>query len=292
MFSFAKLLLPVEFSDRCLRTARYLAHPLAEHFNSEITLLHVMPPYYYDITTPELVTPLPEEFVAEQLAHAKQRLDKFLSEEVAAERVKRILLEGDPAREIVEYAHKENSSLIVMPTHGYGRFRRLLLGSVTSKVLHDADCPVLTAVHTENVLPTMSLSLNQVLCAIDLGPHSGKTLAWAGCLASEFKAKLILVHVITSLDPRTQEFYFAPEWRTHVLDQARADIQQLQGKVGTHAEVDLEMGEVAKSICFVANHRKVDLMVIGRGLAAGVLGRFRTNTYAIIRESPCAVVSV
>src|SRR5215471_3127120 len=101
MFSFTKLLIPVEFSDRCLRTARYLAHPLAEHFNSEITLLHVMPPYYYDITTPELVTPLPKEFVAEQRAHAKQRLDSLLSAEPGSGRVKRILLEGDPAREIV-----------------------------------------------------------------------------------------------------------------------------------------------------------------------------------------------
>jgi hypothetical protein len=35
-----------------------------------------------------------------------------------------------------------------------------------------------------------------------------------------------------------------------------------------------------------------DLLVIGRGSAAGMFGRLRTNAYAIIRQSPCPVVSV
>jgi hypothetical protein len=34
--------------------------------------------------------------------------------------------------------------MILMPTHGYGPFRQMLLGSVTAKVLHDSKCPVLT----------------------------------------------------------------------------------------------------------------------------------------------------
>jgi len=291
MFPIKKVLLPVEFSERCFGAARYLAHPLARHFGSEITILHVMSPYY-DFGTAELASPSPKDFIAHKQAQANQDLNAFLSKELGAERVKRILLEGDPARKIVEYAHAENSDLILMPTHGYGPFRRLLLGSVTSKVLHDADCPVLTAAHTENMAPDKSISLKHVLCAIDLGAHSAQALDWASRFASEFGAKLTLVHVITSLDPRTQEYYFAPEWRSYVTDRARADVQHLQANVGTHAEVDLEMGEVAKSVCFVAGDRKADLLVIGRGLAAGVLGRFRTNAYAIIRESPCPVVSV
>ncbi len=40
-----------------------------------------------------------------------------------------------------------------MPTHGYGPFRRFILGSVTAKVLHDADCPVWTGVHLEEAPP-------------------------------------------------------------------------------------------------------------------------------------------
>jgi len=45
-------------------------------------------------------------------------------------------------------------------------------------------------------------------------------------------------------------------------------------------------------VCELAKRLPAELLVIGRGSAAGVFGRLRTNAYAIIRESPCAVVSV
>jgi nucleotide-binding universal stress UspA family protein len=201
-------------------------------------------------------------------------------------------MEGDPARTIVEYAHSENSDLIVMPTHGYGPFRRLLLGSVTSKVLHDADCPVWTGVHLEKHPSAEPLALSHILCAIDLGPHSTKALDWASRLATEFRSKLTIVHVVASLDPRTEDYYFAPEWRKYVMDQAKEDIEKLQRNVGTQAEVDLETGDISKSVSLAAENLKADLMVIGRGATAGVLGRFRMHAYAIIRQSPCPVVSV
>ena len=76
------------------------------------------------------------------------------------------------------------------------------------------------------------------------------------------------------------------------MDRAKDDIEKLQRNVGTHAEVDLEMGDISKSVSLAAENLKADLMVIGRGAAAGVLGRFRTHAYAIIRQSPCPVVSV
>jgi len=61
-----------------------------------------------------------------------------------------VLLKGDPAECIVRVAQENAVDLIVMPTHAHGRFRRFLLGSVTAKVLHDTDCPVLTGVHHED----------------------------------------------------------------------------------------------------------------------------------------------
>jgi hypothetical protein len=60
--------------------------------------------------------------------------------------------EGDPASIITEYAARNRVDLIMMPTHGYGTFRSLLLGSVTAKVLHDAECPVWTGVHTADTV--------------------------------------------------------------------------------------------------------------------------------------------
>jgi len=63
--------------------------------------------------------------------------------------VTRMLLRGDPAHEIAEAARSHNAGLIIMATHGYWTLCRLLLGSVTAKVLHETQCPVLTGAHLE-----------------------------------------------------------------------------------------------------------------------------------------------
>jgi nucleotide-binding universal stress UspA family protein len=54
--------------------------------------------------------------------------------------VERVVAEGRPADVIV--AHADDAQLIVVGTHGKGMVRRLLLGSVSRQVLHDADRPV------------------------------------------------------------------------------------------------------------------------------------------------------
>jgi hypothetical protein len=73
----------------------------------------------------------------------------FLQDEFAGVLLSRVLVEGDPATEIVNHAKNERIDLIMMPTHGHGPFRALLLGPVTAKVLHDAECPVRTTAHTD-----------------------------------------------------------------------------------------------------------------------------------------------
>ena len=67
----------------------------------------------------------------------------------AAERVgdvpfERVLVDGAPSSEIVEYAENEECDLIVMGTHGRGGINRLLLGSVAERVVRTSSVPVLT----------------------------------------------------------------------------------------------------------------------------------------------------
>jgi nucleotide-binding universal stress UspA family protein len=57
--------------------------------------------------------------------------------------VRHVLLEGDPAAEIVRYGRDAGMDLIVMGTHGRTGLERLLMGSVAEKVLRDASCSVL-----------------------------------------------------------------------------------------------------------------------------------------------------
>jgi nucleotide-binding universal stress UspA family protein len=290
MPSLTKILLPVDFSERCVGAVRY-AEVLAARFGSAITLLHVLPPPHYEFSALEVGGSVLNELFAARSAQVRADLDTYLAEELRDLSVHRVLLEGDPARKIVAYAHDEGFHLIILPTHGYGPFRRFILGSVTAKVLHDADCPIWTGVHMENVPPAGSISLKTVVVALDLGEQSGKPLQWGSWLASQCGARLAVVHATPSLEGRTGE-YFDPEWRAHLAEQAGKEIEKLQQEAGTKAEVVVESGDAPMVVCSAASRLNADVLVIGRGSAAGIFGRLRANAYAIIRESPCPVASV
>ena len=76
---------------------------------------------------------------------ARSRLNE-LCEELSAQGVDTqiALAVGSPAEQIVAAANERGCGLIAMSTHGRNLFARGILGSVTSKVIHDTDTPVLT----------------------------------------------------------------------------------------------------------------------------------------------------
>lgn len=281
MFRLTRILLPIDFSERCLGGARY-AIPLAEHFQSEITLLHVISPI--DDLSPEA-----NELNASRRQKAQKQLDDFLCAALHHLKVSRILREGDPAGVIADQAGQDKPDLIMMPTHGYSPFRRLLLGSVTAKVLHDTACAVWTGAHVAKGPPAEWIRLAHIVCAIDLGPHSVKVLHWAAGLAAEFKSKFTLLHVVPRLES-PGEAYYSQEWRSHLLSDARTAIATVQERAGTHAEIVVEAGEVSKAVSAAAARLDTDLVVIGRGDSDSA--RLRTHAYGIILYSPCPVVSV
>ncbi|MGA2329206.1 MAG: universal stress protein [Bryobacteraceae bacterium] len=290
MFPLTKILLPVDFSERCLGATRY-AEALAAHFHAEITLLHVLEPIRYEFSTLEFGGTVMNDLVASRAAQAQEQIDSFLQEELEGVRVKRVLLGGDPAQKIVRYAHDERMNLIALPTHGYGPFRRFILGSVTAKVLHDADCPVWTGVHLEQAPKVGAIAFRNVVCALDLGPQSRKALSWAAEMASEFKARLVLVHAHPCIESKPGE-YFDRDLSADLAKSAREELEQLRDAAGAEADMVVEGGDAPHVVCRAAQAHNADLLVIGRGSAAGLFGRLRTNAYAIIRQSPCPVVSV
>jgi nucleotide-binding universal stress UspA family protein len=290
MPSLASILLPVDFSGRSCGAARY-AEALATRFGSRITLLHVVPPPHYEFSVLEVGGAVLNELYASRTAQLKKDLDSHLQAELQRFNVERVLLEGDPARGIVEHAHTGGTNLIIMPTHGYGPFRRFILGSVTAKILHDADCPVMTGVHLEEAPPLEAIAIRRILAAIDLGPQSARTLEWAAWLASTMGAALSLIHVTPSLEARSGE-YFDPEWKARLAEEARSEIAKITEGVGAEPEILIDNGDAPGVICSAATAQAADLLVIGRGSAAGMFGRLRTNAYAIIRQAPCPVVSV
>ncbi len=275
MFPPKKILFPVDFSERCSSAAR-MVEVFAGRFQAEVTLLHVLEPLSYN------------DIPVDSSGIAEQRLGTFLVDELKHFDVRRVLLEGDPASKIIEYAHSQNSDLIMLPTHGYGGFRRLILGSVTAKILHAAECPVWTGVHMENVPRLEDIRIRKVLCAIDLESQSCPTASWAKKLAAEFGAELALVHAV----PEAKEGNGAGNSHQDLINQATEKVQAVQACVGTEARVFVIGDEVASAVCGCADREKADLLLIGRSVKDGVLGRLRANAYSIIRQSPCPVVSV
>jgi len=287
--SLSTILLPVDFSERSSGAGRY-AKLLAGHFQSEITLLHTLTPLHHEFGALEIAGTMLVDVYRIRADQATKELDAFMAEELAGLNVRRVVLNGDPAEQIVQFAHEERVDLIAMPTHGYGPFRRFILGSTTAKVLHDADCPVWTGVHLQEARPAASVPFRSILCALDLGPQSSRTLAWADWLRKAFDARLTVIHA-TAPEPEAADDA-QRKWSNQVHRAAEAELQLIQRDTGAEADLLLEPGEPARVICSAARQVEADALVIGRGSAAGVFGRLRTNAYAIIRESPCPVVSV
>jgi nucleotide-binding universal stress UspA family protein len=290
MIPSAGILLPIDFSERCAGALRY-AEALAVRFGSQVVLLHVLEPLRYSMATLAAGAAGTGQLLTELKGEAETLLAEYGCPDLEKVRVKRVLLEGDPARRIVAYAKEEQVGLIAMPTHGYGPFRRFILGSVTAKVLHDAECPVLTGVHMEQAPPLNGIAFRTIVCAVDLGPESRKALSWAQQLAKQFSARLVLIHALPCIESRPGE-YFDRALAGDLFSSAQQELEKLSEEMGAHAEFFLDGGDAPKVVCAAAERFHADLLVIARGSAAGVPGRLRTNAYAIIRGSPCAVVSV
>jgi nucleotide-binding universal stress UspA family protein len=289
MLTFSRILAPIAFSARCQGAVQY-AEALACHFHSDLILLHVVTPVQtYGFPDAMAVAP---ELLDDVLVQSKAMLESFPGEGLQGITVKRVVLEGDPGREIVQYAKETNCDLIVMPTHGYGPFRRFLLGSVTAKVLHDAQCPVWTGPHLESAPTYTSISFGKVVCAVDLGPASRAVLEWGAGFAREYGAELSVVHAIPNSTVSLGGIYFDPEWSNQVKNESHGLITFLLNEIGIKAEVSIRNGDAPHVVSAVAKEHGANVLVIGRGGEAGLLGRLRANAYAILRESPCPVVTI
>ena len=292
MWQLNKILFPVDFSTRSVSAACYV-RTLGCRFHPEITLLHVVSPLSGALGPVEAAGDILREAWEQRASDARQRLDDFAARELASFRVRALVSEGEPAQAIVQESNSSQSDLIVMPTRGHGQFRRFILGSVTAKVLHDADCPVWTGAHLpeDPVGSELTPRIQQVVCAIDLFPHSAKVLDWAAGLAKAFNARLFLVHAVADVVP-SQEDYYRRDWRDTHARQAQEDLNQMLKSAGAAAEALVVAGEAPSAVCSQAKELCADVLVIGRSSESGLLGRLRTNAYAIIRSAHCPVVSV
>jgi len=291
MLSIQRILVPFVLAD----TARHVVHQaawLARRLRAEIILLHVVTPLSY----PAGLLESGHQITARDLhAHIVQRaqedLDQALHPELDGIAVTRVLLRGDPAREIVTMAHDRNVDLIMMSTHGYGAFYRFILGSVTAKVLHEIQCPVWTGAHLEEV-PVREFSIRRVLCSVELNAHSRHTVSLAAEMAAAVNATLTLVHITGSMEiygPGGS--HVDPAWKEKIVGFAAEEIAKLQQEAGTTAKVIIDSGNVGELLNRAAEQTEADVLVIGHIPGRSHLGD-NGNGYGIIRASQVPVLSV
>jgi nucleotide-binding universal stress UspA family protein len=285
------ILVPVDFSDRATVAARH-AVALAERFKASLTFVHVIPPAPPEYAGFEggYYTARFGPVTEDGLRRVRRQLDELAARTAGNLPFDTLVREGDPGREIARLAEEIRSDLIVMPTHGYGPFRRFVLGSVTAKVLHDCECPVFTGTHVDQVPAGVPDVFHRIAVAVDLREHSEKVLRWASCFGQAYNSELVLIHAAPSLEVSGQ--YMGAEWRSGLIQMATEEADKLLQRAGVEAELVIDTGDVTRYVPAAVTAAKAGLLVIGRSAHAGLLGRLRTHAYALIRESPVPVISV
>jgi universal stress protein A len=127
MLAIKRILHPTDFSKHS-EVALHLAESLARTYGAELVLTHVVEPPMVIATEGLMIVPttLDLEAVREQLNRVP--VDDRLTT------VRRTVLEGDAATEILEYADEIGCDLIVLGTHGRTGLTRMLMGSVAEEI--------------------------------------------------------------------------------------------------------------------------------------------------------------
>lgn len=139
--SLQKVLVPYDFSDHAELALKY-GLSFAQEYQAELHLLHVVAPH--TVSEPEIAW---YPSTGESAYHnAARRLQNAVPSETHLWcNVKNVVAEGQPYREILNYAERNAIDLISIGAHGAGFGMRALFGSNVDRVLRQAPCPVLVA---------------------------------------------------------------------------------------------------------------------------------------------------
>lgn len=294
MFRPKRLVVPVDFSERCVATAEHAA-ALAKRFDSELIFVHVVPrvPFEYAAFAGGAYTGVYWPTEAEFAVNADGYMNTFVQKVGAETEVEKIIRKGDPVEQIENLIKERPADLVLLPTHGYGPFRRFVLGSVTSKLLHDLECPVFTGAHIPELIPIDPHPYRRIACAVDLGGESEKVLRWGMDLAKSCDAEFEVIHAAPFIDFGLAYSDWMPvDARDALVSQASERLEKLMAEAGCKAVSHVDSSDAIEYVRDMAKESRADVLVIGRSSRNGVWGRLRKHSYGIIRESPCPVISV
>ena len=182
---------------------------------------------------------------------------------------------GDPAEIIELHANARAVDLIVMGTERHSKPQWLRRSSITERVLRRAKRPTLVVPSADDA----TSHFDNVLVAVDLSPESRAVVEQAIRLAGAGSSRLTFVHAVEGLEAteavRSAARWRVPEYRTHLLEDARRQLQTVLTGLSTPADtrVRLATGSASDAIVDEARAISADLIVTGRSDRFRPLGR-------------------
>jgi nucleotide-binding universal stress UspA family protein len=295
MIHLRRILFPIAFSNAADSMACSVKE-VVERFNASITVLNAfnpLPEYFHGPLTDDRCDSKEEpslpysEALLELRALQKKRLATFAQSHFTGLRYSARIEDGDPAMVIEWVARCEKSDLIMMPTRGLGRFRRLLLGSVTSKVLHDTSLPLWTSTHKPELSSSLPDGYRSILCAVGMNQRDDIVFETAHLWAGAYDANVCLLHMRVPAD--VQDRQSLAQSIRHSFDRVCAGKEV---RPDMNVRIRVLDGDLPEGICQAAREEGTDLVIVGRGHVQENLAQVWSHLYTIIRESPCPVLTV
>ena len=139
--AFKKIVVAYDGSDHAKNAVR-VASDLAKAFGAKLYIVEV-------VDTAAMLgmglAPIPAEVINQIYDKARKDVNEGqqLAKSLGVTDVEGQVLEGDPATSIIEFASKNGADLIVTGSRGLSTFKRVLLGSVSTKIVQESRIPVL-----------------------------------------------------------------------------------------------------------------------------------------------------
>ncbi len=285
------ILCPVDFSEFSVNAYQY-ARSLAWHYKAGLLLQHILfplGPVGYDSNTD------PYEKMCQKIrSEAKEKIQWFARlHSLAGIQPECIVQDGLITDLILALAEERAVGLIVMGTHGLRGIDRLMLGSVTERILRRAKVPVLAvrkpahhiAGSERNPEP---VHLKKIVLCTDFSDHAHRASEYAVSMAKEYGAELTLLHVLESF-PSSTDIESVTKDALQQLDESIP----CECRAGCNIKSMVRMGKPYQQIIQLAVETETDVVIVGvRGRGALDTALFGSTTYRVIQLGPCPVLAV
>lgn len=297
--SFRRILVATDFSPASERALDFALAFAARH-HSRLYVVHAL---HAEPRQAVPLDPLPRELNRERI-EAEQRM-AALDVETRMQTVPHITVmrTGEVWDVLNCVIENEHIDLAVVGTHGRGTLKKLALGSVAEEVLRQAGCPVVT-VGPHVVAAGQGDCCRSILFPTDFGPASSRALPYALALAREWRAKLVLLHMVPPVAAMQAGYVPAvfgtdeiTQWQKTIREDAEKRLKQLvpPGTLSPEAEYLVNAEFLPDGILFAAAQHKVDFIVMGANQSA--TPRIAAHLpwpviHDVICESRCPVLTV